>query len=76
VLESVAFHHTPDCVKAPVFTPLTSVYIANILDSTPSEVHADIVSERIDFDYLSALNLESRLPIWSTFCEHTDDKQD
>jgi HD-like signal output (HDOD) protein len=76
VLESVAFHHSPNCAEAPVFAPLTTVYIANILDSTLTEVHANIVSERIDFNYLSALNLESRLPVWRSFCEHNGDKQE
>ncbi len=69
VLESVAFHHTPEKTEALVFAPLTSVYIANMLDNTRSEAHVDSALERIDFEYLSALNLASSFPAWRSFCE-------
>lgn len=75
VLESVAFHHTPNKLEAPVFAPLTSVYIANILDRAPSDMCANSIFKRVELEYLSALNLENRFPVWRSFCEHAGEKR-
>jgi HD-like signal output (HDOD) protein len=69
VLESVAFHHAPSNAGAMRFAPLTSVHVANLLDNARADEHPDSVLEGIDFEYLSALNLESRLPIWRSLGE-------
>jgi HD-like signal output (HDOD) protein len=66
ILEAVAFHHTPSNVEATSFASVTSVHVANMLDKTSAD--------RIDFEYLSKLNLESRLPMWESLCERTGEE--
>lgn len=69
VLESVAFHHAPGNAGAMRFAPLTSVHVANLLDNARADEHPDSVLESIDFEYLSSLHLENRLPIWRSLGE-------
>lgn len=65
VMETVAFHHTPELSGGKAFAPLTAVHVANVLENTNSGQFTKLVSA----EYLQLLGLEGRLQTWETFCD-------
>ena len=68
IVEAVAFHHNPSSCPIQTFGLLTAVHVANAL------VNEAVVTERnasVDLDYLEALSLNQRLPVWREHCQIT-----
>lgn len=68
IIEAIAFHHSPGRSMTKQFTPLTSVYIANLLEH---ETSGDLTFEsdlKIDYEYISAMGLKSDLSLCN-ICE-------
>ena len=61
VVEAVALHHHPACFAGKSFTPLTAVHAANALLHAQSAEHFRAL---VDCDYLAALGLEEKIPVW------------
>jgi HD-like signal output (HDOD) protein len=59
IIEAIAFHHSPGRSLARHFTPLTSVYIANILANEEAGEATEDPDNRIDFEYITAMNLNT-----------------
>lgn len=62
IIEAIAFHHTPGRSMTGHFTPLTAVYIADILEQEKSGPFTDKSELEIDYEYLSAMELRSSYP--------------
>jgi len=59
IIEAIAFHHSPGRSQARHFTPLTPVYIANILANEEAGEATEDTDNRIDFEYIAAMNLKT-----------------
>jgi len=69
IIEAVALHHCPWRQRAPEFSPVTAVHVANILDH---ENHPDptiILPSQINTSYLKDLGLEGRVEDWRRGCQ-------
>ena len=64
IIEAIAFHHSPGRSNTKQFTPLTAVYIANILEYDKSEYFTDKSELEIDHEYISAIGLNADYPFW------------
>jgi HD-like signal output (HDOD) protein len=73
IVEAITFHHAPQSSKAPSFSPLTAVHVANSLihEQSPPSIH----TARIDVDYLESLNLADRLDCWRGLCKPDETDQ-
>jgi putative nucleotidyltransferase with HDIG domain len=69
VVEAIALHHQPVPNEEAEFTPLTAVYVANIL-LTPGD------ASRLDFNYLQQLGLLPALPEWQAIVGETTPAQE
>jgi len=67
VIEAVLFHHDPRRCPANEFTPLTAVYVANVLDHVDNlhSVAEDSIPG-LDYDYLEKLGLKEKFCEWQT----------
>lgn len=63
IIEAIAFHHTPGRSSTGHFTPLTSVYIGNILAHEEAGEMTDDPDYKIDNEYLSAMDLKTERPL-------------
>lgn len=68
IVEALAFHHFPERSVAREFGPLTAVHIANSVSGRTK----DDVGLRVDRDYLNALGLMDRLPVWEELLAPTN----
>jgi len=73
IIEAVAFHHDPATSADECFSPLSAVYVANVLFEQQS---GDFTLEPnaaspVDPDYLAKLGLESRLESWQKIAEES-----
>lgn len=68
IVEALVFHHHPSQCGSRVFEPLTAVHIANVLDSESqrdvSPNSAGATATEFDYEYLAALNLTDKIPLW------------
>lgn len=64
IIEAIAFHHSPGKSMTRQFTPLTAVYIANILEHEKSGYFRDKSKFEIDHEYISAIDFKTTYPIW------------
>lgn len=64
IVEGVAFHHTPSVSPGDIFSPITAVYISNLLIHRDEVDEGDFI-ERFDEEYLKQLNILERRPTWS-----------
>ena len=64
IIEAIAFHHSPGRSMTKQFTPLTAVYIANILEHEKSGYFIDKSEFEIDHEYISAMDLKITYPFW------------
>jgi putative nucleotidyltransferase with HDIG domain len=55
VVEAIAYTHTPESAPTQSFSTLTAVHVADALLQDDDRLHEN---------YLTALNLEQRLPVW------------
>jgi HD-like signal output (HDOD) protein len=62
IIEAIAFHHSPGRSKTRQFTPLTAVYMANILENEESGYFIDKSELEIDREYLSGMELKKAYP--------------
>jgi putative nucleotidyltransferase with HDIG domain len=65
IVEAIAFHHQPADHPTTCFEPLVAVHVADALDnwsSVPKETEGP--PGGLDSDFLSALGLDQRLPVW------------
>ncbi len=67
VIEAVAYHHTPKHTGVAEITPLTAVYIANILERLVYDGHEDQLEQELDLEYIDALHLTEQIPHWIEF---------
>jgi HD-like signal output (HDOD) protein/CheY-like chemotaxis protein len=61
VVEAVALHHHPTCLRDKSFSPLTAVHVADALLRAESGTHFEAL---VDRDYLAALGLAEKIPAW------------
>lgn len=73
LIEAVAFHHRPQACAERAFSPLSAVYIANLIEKYGSE--SGSIDERADA-YLAELGCSDRLPAWIELCEQASAKDD
>jgi putative nucleotidyltransferase with HDIG domain len=64
VVEAVALHHCPSRATQPVFSPLTSVHAANVLEWERSNHSQGALAPPLDADYLGRVSNASRLAAW------------
>lgn len=62
IIEAIAFHHAPGRSMTRQFTPLTAVYIADMLEQEKSGSFTDKPEPEIDHEYLSSMELRSSYP--------------
>lgn len=68
VCNAVAYHHKPGDCSSVVFTAAGAVHVADALQHE-MDTNADAVFRAdIDMDYLAALRLTERLPVWRNLC--------
>jgi HD-like signal output (HDOD) protein len=68
IVGAVAFHHCPSKWLGQVFSPLTAVHVANVLEREHSDRGTGTELPPIDYNYLSKLGLAGRLPAWRDLC--------
>ncbi len=64
IIEAIAFHHSPGRANTKQFTPLTAVYIANILEGQKAEYFTDRSQLAVDHEYMAAMQLKAAYPFW------------
>lgn len=64
IIEALAFHHSPSMSGEIRFSPLTAVYIANILEHGILDTEHNEPQPALDSAYLADLNLNNRLKYW------------
>jgi len=62
IIEAIAFHHAPGRSMTGQFSPLTAVYIADVLEQEKSGSFTNKSEVEIDYEYLSAMELRSIYP--------------
>jgi HD-like signal output (HDOD) protein len=65
IIEAIAFHHSPGRSATGHYTPLTSVYIGNILAHEEAGETTEDPDCKIDYEYLSAMDLKMDRPLGS-----------
>ena len=61
VVEAVAYHHSPSNCSCPSISPLTAVYLANILDEKHEIGNLEKAKFFLDLDYLSKIKVDDKL---------------
>ena len=64
VVEAVALHHCPSSAAQPVFSPLTSVHAANVLEWEQPNASQGLPAPQFDATYLSLVGASSRVDDW------------
>jgi HD-like signal output (HDOD) protein len=64
VVEAVALHHSPSRATPPIFSPLTSVHAANVLEWERPHPANGAPPPHLDDNYLRLLGVSSRLEAW------------
>lgn len=64
VVEAVALHHTPSRALQPVFSPLTSVHLANVLDWDQLSIGGGVLAPTLDAPYLERVGVSPNLDVW------------
>ena len=64
VIEAIAFHHFPGVCNEFCFTPLTAVYLANMLAHKDYDTRQNDTENIIDSDYLSGLHMNESSEYW------------
>ena len=64
VVEAVALHHAPSRATQPIFSPLTSVHAANVLEWERPNAANGVPAPHFDDKYLGLVGVSSRLEVW------------
>lgn len=64
IIEAIAFHHSPGRSMTRQFSPLTAVYIADLLDHEKSGYFMDKSEFALDHEYISAMDLKAAYTFW------------
>ena len=64
IIEAIAFHHSPARCNEMRFSPLTAVYIANILEHANIDTEINEYDSIFDSAYMSDMNLNNSLRSW------------
>jgi HD-like signal output (HDOD) protein len=64
VVEAVALHHCPSRATRPVFSPLTSVHVANVFEWEASRCANGAPPPQLDANYLCLAGVSLRVPAW------------
>jgi HD-like signal output (HDOD) protein len=64
VVEAVALHHTPARATIQIFSPLTSVHAANVLEWERNKSAQDTPAPQLDTEYVGRVSDLSRVPVW------------
>ncbi|NIA29427.1 MAG: HDOD domain-containing protein [Actinobacteria bacterium] len=73
IIEAVAFHHHPDRCHHEKFSPLTTVYLANIFAHQKPESDKIAANQAVDTNYLARLNALERFESWGMMCLEVND---
>jgi len=68
IVQAIALHHHPLSLPARAFSPLTAVYVANILACEAAPDPTGLVLPPIDLAYLKQLGLGERFEEWRDHC--------
>ncbi len=68
IVEALAFHHYPDNCVGDSFSPLTAVYVANILAHENEVLDIEHSPYKINLDYLAQFGLADRVDLWRSKC--------
>ena len=71
IIEAIAYHHSPDRCLEKGFTPLTAVYIANMLEHEKVEADQEETNSRFDHEYISTMHLSGNLLAWREISRNT-----
>ena len=75
VVNAVVFHHTPALSSGQVFTPLTAVHAADVLDHDHQTASSPYPTNQMDLDYLARLGMMDRYAVWQAVCWDALDQQ-
>jgi HD-like signal output (HDOD) protein len=64
VVEAVALHHCPSRSTQPVFSPLTGVHAANVMEWERSNSANGATGPVMDVNHLNTVGVSSRLAVW------------
>lgn len=64
IVEAVALHHSPNRSAIKVFSPLTAVHAANVLEKQLNKNSSNVKPPQMDMDYLAELGLQDRVESW------------
>lgn len=68
LVEAIAFHHWPFRVMEKGLSPMIAVHIGNIMQRDAGATDVVRALDDDDFEFLDALGLTERLPIWQEAC--------
>lgn len=71
IIEAIAYHHSPNRCLEKQFSPLTAVYIANMLSRERIKADQDKTDSQFDYEYISALDLPVKLLEWRKISRST-----
>jgi HD-like signal output (HDOD) protein len=72
LVEAVGLHHEPTKTNALVFSPLTAVHVANVLEHETGVQDSNIVLNELDLGYLGGIGLADRVDFWRAELRATD----
>jgi HD-like signal output (HDOD) protein len=64
LVEAAAYHHHPRRCPTKVFTPLTAVHAANIMEQEESVIPGPASRPELDGEYIAGLGLAAREQVW------------
>lgn len=71
VVEAIAYHHNPSQCPCETFSPLSAVYVANIVEHEISPRGRMGIVQPMDFNYIREAGLAERIPVWKKICQNT-----
>ena len=75
IVEAVAFHHRPLSCVDKSFSPLTAVYVADVLEYEFDPGKNDAPHSTINLEYLDKLGLTNRVSEWQEICKKSKQKR-
>ena len=71
IVEAIVFHHSPGKFPDRQFSPLAAVHIGDAMAHEAADAGGEETMSRVDFDYLTELEMIDRLPLWREMCRKT-----
>ncbi|HAA03471.1 MAG TPA: two-component system response regulator, partial [Syntrophobacteraceae bacterium] len=69
IVEAIAFHHSPSECLDLSFSTLTAVHVADALEHDLTSGGDPRTDTRLNREYLGALKVADRVPVWTAACE-------